>query len=83
MYAQQAVQQVRKRLKTNDPTPFKGERSKLRVFLAQMQLYFSINAHQLGTESDKVLAASTYLEGPAMEWFEPYVRTWFGEDESE
>ena len=44
-----------------------------------MQLYFSIHAHQLGAESDKVLAASTYLEGPVMEWFEPYVRAWFGE----
>ena len=59
--------------------PFKGERFKLRVYLAQMQLYFSIHVYQLGAESDKVLAASTYLEGPAMEWFKPYVRAWFGE----
>ena len=35
--------------------------------------------HQLGVESDKVLAASTYLEGPTIEWFEPYVRAWFRE----
>jgi hypothetical protein len=26
-----------------------------------------------------VLAASTYLEGAAMEWFEPYVHAWFRE----
>jgi hypothetical protein len=37
----------------------------------------------LGTESNKVLVASTYLEGPAMEWFEPYVCIWFREDELE
>jgi hypothetical protein len=37
----------------------------------------------LGTESNKVLAASTYLEGPAMEWFKPYVCIWFREDKSE
>ena len=43
-----------------------------------MQLYFSINAHQIRTKSDKVLAASTYLEGPAADWFEPYLRAWFG-----
>jgi hypothetical protein len=37
----------------------------------------------LGTESDKVLAALIYLEGPAMEWFEPYVHVWFREDKLE
>jgi hypothetical protein len=37
----------------------------------------------LGTKSNKVLAVSIYLEGPAMEWFEPYMHIWFGEDESE
>jgi hypothetical protein len=37
----------------------------------------------LGTESNKVLAASTYLEGLVMEWFEPYVYVWFREDELE
>jgi hypothetical protein len=37
----------------------------------------------LGTESDKVLAASIYLEGPVMEWFKPYMRVWFREDKSE
>jgi hypothetical protein len=26
-----------------------------------------------------VLAASTYLEGTVMEWFEPYIRAWFRE----
>jgi hypothetical protein len=35
----------------------------------------------LGIESNKVLAASTYLEGTVMEWFEPYIRAWFGETE--
>ena len=48
-----------------------------------MQLYFSIHSHQLGAESDKVLAALTYLEGPTMEWFEPYIRAWFGETNTE
>jgi hypothetical protein len=26
-----------------------------------------------------VLAASTFLEGPAFDWFEPKVRAWFNE----
>ena len=77
------MNQARKQLKTNNPTPFKGERAKLRVYLAQMQLYFSIHAYQLGAESDKVLAALIYLEGPVMEWFEPYVRAWFGETDAD
>ena len=48
-----------------------------------MQLYFLINAYQIGTESDKVLAVSTYLEGPVADWFEPYLRAWFGEAEED
>jgi hypothetical protein len=48
-----------------------------------MQLYFAANAHLLLGEPDKVLAASTFLEGDAMDWFEPYVRSWFEETEDE
>lgn len=62
------------RLKVDKPTPFKGERKKLQPFLAQMQLYYAANPHLLAGEADKVLAASTFLEGDAMDWFEPYMR---------
>ena len=44
-----------------------------------MQLYFSIHLHQLGAESNKVLATLIYLKEPAIEWFEPYIRAWFRE----
>jgi hypothetical protein len=46
-----------------------------------MQLYFLVNVYQLGTESDKVLAALTYLEGAVIEWFKPYIYVWFRETE--
>jgi molybdopterin converting factor small subunit len=48
-----------------------------------MKLYFSANCKSLGAESDKVLAASTFLEGPAFDWFEPKVRAWFDEREQD
>lgn len=71
------------RLKVNKPTPFNGERRKLRTFLAQMNLYLSANAHTISGETDKVLASATFLEGEAMEWFEPYLRSWFEDIESD
>lgn len=71
------------RLKVNKPTPFTGERKKLRSFLAQMNLYFSANSSNIAVEADKVLAAATFLEGEALAWFEPYLRAWFEETEDE
>jgi cell division protein FtsB len=54
-------------LKMNKPTLFIKERAKLRQFLAQMQLYFAANSKSIKIESDKVLAALTFLKGLAFD----------------
>jgi hypothetical protein len=53
--------------------PFSGERGTLKVFLAQLRIYFSNNATRIVSEQDKVLTASSFLTGEAMRWFAPYV----------
>lgn len=66
-------------LKCNPPTLFSEEHGKLRAFLSQMDIYLAVNALKLAGEADKVLLASTFLIGPAFDWFEPRIRLWFHE----
>ena len=61
------------RLKIGKVEPFSGASGTLDRFLTQMSIYFSINIASIGSESDKVLAASSFLTGDAMHWFAPYV----------
>ena len=63
-----------KSVKVRPPEPFDGTRSKLRPFLTQLELYLNINRERLTLDGDKVLFASTYLTGPAFDWFEPILR---------
>ena len=58
-----------KPLKINTPEPFDGGRGKLRAFFSQVELFFGFNADRFPTDKYKVLFASTYLRGPAFEWF--------------
>ena len=62
-----------KSIKTRPPKPFDGTWSKLHGFLTQLELYMQINREKLGHEADKVLFMTTYLTGPAFDWFEPIV----------
>ncbi|KAF7137057.1 hypothetical protein CNMCM5793_006908 [Aspergillus hiratsukae] len=63
-----------KSVKVRPPEPFNGTRSKLRAFLTQLDMYIQMNREKLVNEADKVLFATTYLTGPAFDWFEPFVR---------
>ncbi|KAF7139709.1 hypothetical protein CNMCM5793_007503 [Aspergillus hiratsukae] len=63
-----------KSVKIRPPEPFNGTRSKLRAFLTQLDMYIQMNREKLVNEADKVLFATTYLTGPAFDWFEPFVR---------
>lgn len=63
-----------KSVKIRPPEPFNGNRSKLRAFLTQLDMYIQMNREKLANEADKVLFATTYLTGPAFDWFEPFVR---------
>ena len=63
-----------KTVKVKPPEPFDGKRHKLRTFLTQLDIYFNINRDKISSNPDKVLFASTYLIGPALDWFENYIR---------
>ncbi|KAI9035401.1 uncharacterized protein KD926_003523 [Aspergillus affinis] len=63
-----------KSIKVRPPETFDGTRSKLRAFTTQLDLYLRMNHKKLAHEADKVFFASTYLTGPAFDWFEPYIR---------
>jgi hypothetical protein len=66
----QAVSSV----KIPQPEFFDGTRSKLRGFLTQLDTNLRINQSKLPMEADKVIYASTFLRGPAFDWFEPFLR---------
>ena len=63
-----------KSVKVRLPKPFNGNRSKLRAFLIQLDMYIHMNREKLITEAERVLLAATYLTRPAFNWFEPFVR---------
>ena len=60
-------------VKTRPPEPFDRTQSKLQSFLTQLELYMRVNSERLANEDNKVLFATTYLTGPAFDWFEPIV----------
>ncbi|PGG94928.1 hypothetical protein AJ80_10088 [Polytolypa hystricis UAMH7299] len=55
--------------------PFDGTRSKLRPFLAHLEIYFRFNTKL--TRTDKCLVAAQHLQGEAAVWVQPYLTTWF------
>ena len=62
-----------KPLKINTPELFDGSRGKLRAFFSQIELFFGFNVDRFPTNKHKVLFASTYLRGPALEWFNSFL----------
>ena len=62
-----------KPLKINTLELFDGSRGKLQAFFSQVELFFEFNAERFPTDEHKVLFASTYLRGPAFEWFNSFL----------
>ena len=62
-----------KPLKINTPELFDGSRGKLQAFFSQIELFFGFNIDRFPTNEHKVLFASTYLGGPAFEWFNSFL----------
>ena len=62
-----------KPLKINTLEPFDDSRGKLREFFSQVELFFGFNVDRFPTGEHKVLFASTYLRGPAFEWFNSFL----------
>ena len=62
-----------KPLKINTPELFDGSKGKLQKFFFQIELFFGFNVDRFPTDKHKVLFASTYLRGPAFEWFNSFL----------
>ena len=62
-----------KPLKINTPDPFDESRGKLQAFFSQAELFFGFNVDRFPTNKHKVVFASTYLRGPAFEWFNSFL----------
>lgn len=41
------------------------------MFLAQMDLYFSLNKEKINTKRDKVLTMAMFMEEPVLDWMQP------------
>jgi len=53
------------------PDAFKGERGKLRSFLAQLDLYIGFNQKKFNSEMDKGLYTVAYLKDAVFDWVDP------------
>ena len=49
---------------------FRGERSKLKMFLLQIEMNICFNKLQFKLEADKVLYTATYLKNCTAKWFQ-------------
>ena len=72
-----------KPLKINIPEPFDGSRGKLQAFFSQVELFFGFNVDRFLTDKHKVLFASTYLRGPAFEWFNSFLTDFLNNEPDE
>ena len=53
---------------------FNENKSKLRVFLTQTELYIDFNVNKFNENQKKILWASTYFKNKAFDWIDIYVR---------
>ncbi|KAF2835572.1 hypothetical protein M501DRAFT_441547 [Patellaria atrata CBS 101060] len=65
--------------KVKEPAPYDGKRDELRGFLTQVRIYHKRIG--LTDDSERVLDASAYLKGDALEWFEPIARDYLENSE--
>jgi len=60
-------------IKPKEPEPFEGEPTKLRSFLANLQLIFNVQPRKYGTDNEKINYAQTYFRGKALNWLVPII----------
>ena len=61
-----------KPLKVKPSETYEGTRGRLKAFFSQLELNFGFNTEQFPKDKLKVLFASTYLQGPAFNWFNSF-----------
>jgi hypothetical protein len=60
------------RRKVREPDQFDGsDPRKLRTFFVQCEINFNNRPRSFPTDTDKVTFVTSYLKGPALDWFEP------------
>ena len=62
-----------RRPKIKEPDVFRGERSKLREWLAQMKVYFRLVGSADGHDTEKIVYTTSLLRGSAGTWMTPYI----------
>ena len=62
--------------KANPPAPFLGDREQIETFLSRRRHVFLVSPCSFANETQKVLYASTYLEGVAYSWFKPILHAY-------
>jgi hypothetical protein len=55
------------------PEKFNGSRALYRGFINQLNLVFMVNKTTYSTDSIKIAVLASYLTGPALAWFNPYL----------
>src|SRR5438045_5078441 len=53
--------------------PFHGDRSKLKQFLMQVDLYITFNQKKFKSDHSKAMWTSSFLKGTAFNWIETYI----------
>jgi hypothetical protein len=67
------VGNLHKALKVSTPDTYSGERSKLKGFLIQVDLYLTFNSTRFNSETERVLWVVSLLRGDALNWIEGFV----------
>ena len=62
-----------KPLKVKPSETYEKTRGGLKAFFSQVELYFGLNTKQFPKDKLKVLFASTYLQGLAINWFNSFL----------
>ena len=62
-----------KKLKLKEPDVFRGERPKLRGWLAQMKIYFTLMGWADDHDQEKITYTTSLLRGDAETWITPYI----------
>ncbi|KAL2192248.1 hypothetical protein P885DRAFT_48131 [Corynascus similis CBS 632.67] len=60
--------------KLEAPTKFSGDKDKLPSFLTMIQVYLRHYPEKFKDEEAKIYFAISWLEGKALQWFEPILK---------
>ena len=65
----------------NKPTPFTGDRKRIKTFLQECQIYLQINRKIYDTSEDKIAFILSYMnEKEALRWKQTYLRSIINEE---